>query len=241
MGSLTVCLIGVFTITEKLVESFGQTYLGSSMGALGGGLATACVALTIAPLNHWLGHWMRHRFQKTLMDMKDDLPVLVGDMRETASRDALALTVTERVERGVAASYAALVIDGKATGAHRVEAERVARWAADHAEAAADGVQTVRTDPDFPLRVPLRAPEIGRIGWLLLGPRPDGSFYPPEEPKALAELSAPIARAFAVVREREAKEAAMTALWSAYAERLAKLEALIARQQSAGDLKIAKA
>jgi len=50
---------------------------------------------------------------------------------------------------------------------------------------------------------PLRANGIGQVGWLLLGPRPDGSFYCKDERETLAVIAEPIARALATAMERE--------------------------------------
>jgi len=62
-----------------------------------------------------------------------------------------------------------------------------------------------RNDQIFPLRVRLTIatndqPE--SIGWLLLGPRPDGSFFGKDERDALASVAGPIARAIRVAELR---------------------------------------
>jgi hypothetical protein len=45
------------------------------------------------------------------------------------------------------------------------------------------------------------------IGWILLGPRPDGSFYGKDEQEALAEIADPVARSIHVARQRAEREA----------------------------------
>ena len=72
------------------------------------------------------------------------------------------------------------------------------------------------------MRVPLEADGCGRVGWLLLGPRPDGSFYGKDEREALEEIADPIARAIAIVRQREGRQ-------SAFETRIGMLEAAVAR------------
>jgi hypothetical protein len=57
------------------------------------------------------------------------------------------------------------------------------------------------------MRMPLEADGHGRVGWLLLGPRPDGSFYGKDEREALTEIADPVARAVEIVRAREARVA----------------------------------
>ena len=65
-----------------------------------------------------------------------------------------------------------------------------------------------RADPLFPVQLQLTADGVGQIGWLLLGPRPDGSFYGREEREALREIAEPVARALAIAIERERRKAA---------------------------------
>lgn len=54
-------------------------------------------------------------------------------------------------------------------------------------------------DRTFPVRVALQAErgggELATEGWLLLGPRPDGSGYGPDDFDAVAEIAGPAGRA----------------------------------------------
>ncbi len=56
------------------------------------------------------------------------------------------------------------------------------------------------------MRVPLYAKSVGLIGWILLGPRPDGSFYGKDERDALLEISGPTARALMIATTRRKRE-----------------------------------
>ena len=61
----------------------------------------------------------------------------------------------------------------------------------------------------FPLRVRLcieSGDEPETIGWLLLGPRPDGSFFGRDEREALAHVAGPVARAIHIAQLREQRE-----------------------------------
>ena len=92
-----------------------------------------------------------------------------------------------------------------------IETEAVERWLAANPLPVGGGTADLvcrRGDDPFPLRVPLRADGIGPVGWLLLGPRPDGTFYGREERAALREIADPVARALAVAFDRERREAA---------------------------------
>ena len=61
----------------------------------------------------------------------------------------------------------------------------------------------------FPVRVRLRidsgeAPET--VGWLLLGPRPDGTLFGSDEREALAHIAEPVARALHIASLRQSRE-----------------------------------
>jgi hypothetical protein len=53
------------------------------------------------------------------------------------------------------------------------------------------------------MRVPLYADGVGLLGWLLLGPRPDGSFFNKEERETLLAIADPMTRALAIAFQRE--------------------------------------
>jgi hypothetical protein len=82
----------------------------------------------------------------------------------------------------------------------------------------------------FPLRVALvPSSEKGEepIGYILVGPRPDGSIPSREEQKALAGVSETIARAIRTVIKREEREREVAELIEANTRRLDQLEALL--------------
>src|SRR6185436_5198169 len=122
--------------------------------------------------------------------------------------DDLVEEVFDRVSAGVRAARLALVtgptIATRGTGKAEVRA-----WLKQAApDDSADPLDCNRADPLFPMRIPLRVRHSkGKpLGWLLLGPRPDGSFYGKAERAALAEIADPVARALNVVRQREERE-----------------------------------
>ncbi len=88
-----------------------------------------------------------------------------------------------------------------------------------------------RDDRLFPLRLPLVTRDAGpaeTVGWLLLGPRPDGSFYGKDELDALREIADPVARAVQIARRRGARETARAAEMDAIRGELASLRQAIA-------------
>jgi hypothetical protein len=206
IGVMTLILLGVFAGTEKVIELLGEEWFGEELGVLAGGLGAAVAAVMIVPLHHRLTHWAERRFQKQLIRLRTGLPELVGDMRETAPVARIAAATLDWVTRGVRASRVALAMDGEVIDARGIDAEDVEAWKSGWIPVAQDGFDTHRDDAVFPLRLPLQADGHGRMGWLLLGPRPDGSFYGRDERETLAQIAGPVARALKIAAAREKRE-----------------------------------
>jgi hypothetical protein len=85
------------------------------------------------------------------------------------------------------------------------------------------------SDRQFPIRLPLvpSSDEEAPIGYLLVGPRPDGSIPSRDEQNALSGVSEPIARAIRTVIKREAREAQVAELIADNSRRIEALEALL--------------
>lgn len=80
-------------------------------------------------------------------------------------------------------------------------------------------------DKLFPVRVPLRPGEgEDLLGFILVGPRPDGSLPSRDEQKALKEIAEPIARAIKNVIKRVAYERRLESLIESNSRRLSDLE-----------------
>lgn len=86
--------------------------------------------------------------------------------------------------------------------ARRVATGEVEGWQAAWLLGQAETLDCDRADTIFPTRLRLRAEGAGTVGRVLLGPRPDGSFYGKDRREALAEIAEPVARAVHVVRQR---------------------------------------
>lgn len=212
-GALTVLLLALFAGTEKVIEVLGEEWFGESLGALAGGLGAAVAAALIVPLHHRLTRWAERRFQKQLIRLRTGLPALVGDLRETASARRIAAATLDSVVTGVRASRAAVMVDAEVIDARGIDADAVGQWRQGWLPAAQDGFDIDRADPLFPLRIPLEADGHGRVGWLLLGPRPDGSFYGRDERETLAQIADPVARALEIAQRRQSRETADQKRW----------------------------
>lgn len=205
-AALTLTLVGTFAASEALIELIGQRFFGMAIGNVSGAVAAAVAAMMLTPLHSRINDWAEQRFQHDLAILKAELPDLLAVLSASASVKRLAAAVLPRIEVAVHSTRMALLIDGKLAGAQGIppaSARRLLRsWRPPEDAALLD-----REDDDaFPLRMALRCP-LGTVrAWLLLGPRPDGSFYGRDDLDVLAEIAPSLQRSLFLVAEREAAE-----------------------------------
>lgn len=235
-GALTVMLLGIFAASGKVIEALGDRYLGAEMGASAGALGAAIAAAITVPLHGKVTRWAERRFQGDLIRLRRGLPALVADLRETATPQDLGDATLARVRSGVRAAHGAVVADGAVLATQDVDAAVVRRWIDNGTQAADrdDRLQIRRDDGLFPLRVPLSADGVGLAGWLLLGPRPDGSLYGRDERDALSDIADPVARALAIASRRSIEGSARAREFDEMRRRLAEVEAVLARVAGTG-------
>jgi hypothetical protein len=231
---LTLMLGPAFAATDKVVQVLSAQSFGENARAMSAGFGAAMAATLIAPLNKRVRRWTELRFQGEIVALRDDLPKFVGDLREFATLDVLLAGVLERIRIGVRARHAAMILRGaRATndrsfdlvGSSGIAEDRILAWERDWRPDHAARLDCDRDDPVFPVRIQLREEGVGAIGWILLSPRPDGSFYGKDERKALADIADPIALAIRIVRDRDARFAGHAALNDELKQRIAQLEA----------------
>lgn len=230
-AGLTLALVGTFAASEAVIQTLGQRYFGPGVGDLSGGIAAAIAAVLLTPLRTRISDWAEQHFQHDLAAFKQELPDLLMTLSASASVKRLARAVLPRVEQAVQSTRMALFVDNRlvATQGINLSAARklLKGW---RPPATAELID--RDDEDaFPLRMGLRCPLGGIRGWLLLGPRPDGSFYGKDDVEALATIAPPLQRTLFQVAERERDDrlrrtgrAAMARALDAMNERLTILE-----------------
>jgi hypothetical protein len=229
---LTLGFVALFAASEKIIEILGQEYLGQNIGGLAGGVAAALAAVAIAPMHDRTRRWAERRFQKGLYRLRHTLPPLVGDLRETAGLEQIAGATLDSLIEGVMTSRAALIAREQLIDAREISAKEVTDWRNSWHPTARDGMDCDESDPLFPVRVPLEAEGHGRVGWLLLGPRPDGTLFGKSECDAIEEIAEPVARAVQVAVQRQEREAQME-------NRLQSIERAIAKLHKTVDPKSA--
>jgi hypothetical protein len=229
---LTLLLGAVFAGSAEALELFFEANLGREAGSMPGAIGAGLTVLLINPLHSRIEAWAERRFQRALLHLRNDLPQHLLDVRDTATSKQLLAMVLARIASGVRASRAAvLLVEGGAPylAAERdVTAEAAAEWSAGWIPPLIEqGLDCDCADPLFPLRLALTVDGGGSaatIGWILLGPRPDGSFYGKEEREALEEVAGPIARALQIVRRHERREAEAQSRAEAQEGRIADME-----------------
>jgi hypothetical protein len=233
---ITLLIGGIFAAANEAVKVFIQGLYGPDAGQSTGIFAAAIATVAVTPLYEKIQRWSEKKFQRNLYLLRDDLPECVRDLRETASTSELIEEVLARIERGVRSVRAAAIINGEVLNTRGVTREEVQAWrssieAQDYKEDEAES-----RDKLFPVRVPLvpSSDDEAPIGYILVGPRPDGSIPSKDEQKALLGVSESIARAVRNVIKREERERVITDLIRANAQRIEQLEALLGAGPAVG-------
>jgi len=205
-AGLTLALVGTFAASEAIIQTLGQRYFGPGVGDLSGGIAAAVAAVLLTPLHSRISNWAEQRFQHDLAAFKQELPDLLMTLSAGASVKRLAATVLPRIEEAVQATRMALVVDNRLVAAQGISLSAARKLLKGWRPPAAAELIGRDDDEAFPLHMALRCPLGGVRGWLLLGPRPDGSFYGKDDVEALTAIGPPLQRTLFQVAERDAEE-----------------------------------
>ena len=224
---ITIFIGGIFAAANEAVKVFVQSLYGQTASQTPGIFAAAIATVAVTPLYDKIQNWSEKKFQRNLYLLREDLPECVRDLRETASLSDLVQEVLARVEKGVRAVRSAAIVNGAVLNTHNVTAEEVERWRASPDAANCAEQDCESSDKMFPVRLPLvpSSDDELPIGFILVGPRPDGSIIGKDEQEALSGVSESIARAIRNVIRREEREGRITDMIAAQARRLDDIEA----------------
>lgn len=186
-AALTIALVATFGGTEALIQNIGQTYLGMNVGSISGGMAAAVAAVLLNPLHGRITDWAEDRFQPDLVLLKRQVPDLLSCLGTRASVPRLCAAILPHINIAIHATRSALLFNSRIVGASGITLREASRWARDSVHESS-WPSRVDGDPVFPIRVPLRGPGTRTAGWLLLGPRPDGTLYAREELDAVQSI-----------------------------------------------------
>ncbi len=229
---ITLVLGGVFAATSELVKELVLNVAGRDAGSGPVIFAAATATILVNPAQQRIQSWSENWFQRDLVKLRTELPECARDMRETASLTELLDDLLLRVEDGVRTTRVAAMLNGRIVRSRGIDLQEAQAWAADEPTERSTRICEV-ADKTFPLRVPL-IPAHGDgkpLGYILIGPRPDGSILSKEEQNTLVEVADPVARAIRNVIKREKRESALAALMAKHERRIEELEALIGKEK----------
>jgi len=226
---ITLAVAAVFAATADGLKQIVYNYYGNTNSEWPVIFAAALSTVLVNPIQERVQRWSERRFQKNLFLLRDDLPEVVRDMRETASLGEMLEEILVRVDRGVRAVRGAAIVNGEVLSARGLTIEEVEEWRRSVSGLDYRSEICEASDRQFPIRLPLvpSSDEEAPIGYLLVGPRPDGSIPSRDEQTALSGVSEPIARAIRTVIKREAREARVSELIADNSRRIEALEALL--------------
>ena len=231
---ITIVIGGIFAGANEAVKVFVQGLYGPDAGNSPGIFAAAVATVAVTPLYDKIQNWSAKKFQRNLFLLREDLPECVRDLRETASTNELIEEVLVRIEKGVRAVRTAAIINGEVLNTRGVAAEEVEEWRRTSEGQSLEEDSAESKDRLFPVRLPLvpSSDDVEPIGYILVGPRPDGSIASKDEQNALEEVSESIARGIRNVIKRQAREREVMDRIEANTRRIEQLEALLSGRPS---------
>ena len=231
---VTIFIGGIFAASNEAVKVFIQGLYGPNSGQTPGIFAAAVATVLVSPAQERIQRWSEQRFQRNLVKLREDLPDCLRELRESAPMDEVLDETLRRIEVGVRTTRLAVLLDGKATATRGIAPEAVAEWLQAFDPTECREAVCSSSDTTFPIRVPLQTKtgEGDWIGWLLVGPRPDGSLLSKDEQRALVDVAGPMTRAIRVVARREQREHLLERRIEALEARLAPVESKAVRKRS---------
>ena len=226
---ITLGVAAVFAGTADGLKQIIYNYYGNTSSEGPIIFAAALSTVLVNPIQERVQRWSERRFQKNLFLLRDDLPEVARDMRETASLGEMLDEILARVDRGVRAVRSAAIVNGCVLRTRGISVEDVEAWRTTTFAEEYKRDMCESSDRLFPIRVRLvpSSDDEEPIGYLLVGARPDGSIPSHDEQKALKEVSEAVARAIRTVIKREAREQQVAELITANTRRIEELEALL--------------
>jgi hypothetical protein len=232
---IALAVAAIFGAAADGLKQIVYNYYGNTNSEGPVVIAAALATILVNPIQERIHRWSEKRFQKNLFLLRDDLPESVRDLRETASLDEMLDQILSQVDRGVRAVRSAMIVNGFVLNVRGLTVEDVEAWRSSVFAQDYKSDICEASDKLFPIRVPLipSSDQEEPIGYLLVGPRPDGSVPSRDEQKALAGVSEAIARGIRTVVKREAREREVAELITANAQRIEALESMLGQAPAA--------
>jgi hypothetical protein len=223
---VTIGLGGTFAaVMEGLITGLQFLYPESETSQTLAAMAGAVMAaLVIEPMHRKTREWSERRFHKALLEIREDMPELMRDMRDTSTIEEFLDFVLSKLVAGVLAVRGAVVLQGEVRQTVGATEAEVARWYAEHKPEEDEQVLDCHPeDHQFPLRLEVET-TTGAFGWLLIGPRPDGSIPGKDEQQALKRIAQTLGRSVRIVLSREEERQHILDLIDAQGRRIERIE-----------------
>jgi hypothetical protein len=226
-GVVMLAMGVAFAAGAEAIEEAVKAAAGTDAGPAASIVAAAMATLLASPAHERIQKWTERMFHENLSKLRRDLPETMRDLREVAPLPDLLEDVLVRVRSGVRTERAAIAVGGDIEQVFGATREEAKMWLASFTPAPQpEKVVCDPQDPVFPVRISLCAAQSREcLGWLLVGPRPDGTQIGGDEQEALVEVADPVARAIHIVRKREHREEEISALLEEQRRRIEALEA----------------
>ncbi len=203
---------------------YPESQTSQTLAAMAGAVMAAVV---IEPLHRRTREWSERRFHKGLLEIREELPEMMRDMRDTATLDEFLEEVLTRTVSGLLATRGAVVLEREVRKTVGVTDAEVLRWLVNHKpEADRRVLECAPDDQLFPLRLEVET-SAGALGWLLIGPRPDGSIPGKGEQEALKHISTALGRSVRTVLSREEDRTELIRLLEGHSRRIERIEKLL--------------
>lgn len=224
---ITLGVAAVFAGTADALKQLVYNYYGNSNSEGPVIFAAALATILVHPIQDRITRWSENRFQRNLVILRDELPECVRDVRETADLGELIDEILARILHGVQTTHVAAIIDQGVFRARGIDREKVEEWKDQTPNWDSRDEILHPSDRLFPVRIPLTPGDEAEepSGYVLIGPRPDGSVISHDEQKALKGVSEPIGRAIRTVIKRVSHERRIESLIEAQSHRIDELEA----------------
>lgn len=212
-------------VMEGIITQMQSMYDGSQTPAAVAGAVMA--TMFIHPLHERVQKWAERRFHKNLVGLREGLPEAMRDLRDVATVDEFLSDVLQRIAAGVHATRAAIVLGREVRQCLGLPAADVLRWLVANEPAGQQVLECQADDKLFPVRVTLESSSGTNFGWLLVGPRPDGSIAGKDEQEALEQIAPAVSRSIRIALNRERHQAEFAALMQSQQSRIERIERLL--------------
>lgn len=205
--AMTLMLAGLWAASEKALETFLPNLVGQQFASLAGIFGAGFAVILVGLAHRRMQHFIERRFHKGVYRLREELPKLLDTLVLRFDTAGLCAKVLNDIANDVRVTKAAMLLrdEDKVSVAakHGVDAADLQSWINARGEAPTNDASPSAFNVALPLNDPVMDE---KVGWLLIGPRPDGTACNRDERAALAAVAPAIARAIATVQARDRRE-----------------------------------